>query len=152
MSAGGLSARWSVGVDADARVRMLTAHAHEMLGDRDRAIGELRRAHRELDLRGAVGWRDQAAGMLRRLGRRVASADGNPQLQTLSRRQLEVCELVSQGVKNREIAAQLVVSEKTVESHLERIFDRLSISTRAELVLAVEQLRATAPSDQKVSV
>lgn len=57
----------------------------------------------------------------------------------LSPRQLEVAELVSHGLTNREIAAHLVVEVRTVETHLERIFDRLDLTHRAQLARLVGQ-------------
>jgi DNA-binding NarL/FixJ family response regulator len=53
----------------------------------------------------------------------------------LTRREEEVCALVAEGLKNREIADSLKLSEHTVKNHLFRIFDRLGISNRAELIL-----------------
>jgi DNA-binding NarL/FixJ family response regulator len=40
---------------------------------------------------------------------------------------------VAQGKRNREVAAALFVSEKTVESHLARIYDKLGVRSRAAL-------------------
>jgi DNA-binding NarL/FixJ family response regulator len=51
----------------------------------------------------------------------------------LSERQLEVAHLVAEGLSNRQIAERLVVTERTVETHLERIFARLEIQSRARL-------------------
>lgn len=53
----------------------------------------------------------------------------------LSRREHEIVSKVAEGMKNREIAEMLGVSEHTVKNHLFRIFDRLGISSRAELIL-----------------
>ena len=53
----------------------------------------------------------------------------------LSHREEEVVSLVCQGLTNREIAEQLRLSEHTVKNYLFRIFDRLGVSSRVELVL-----------------
>lgn len=53
----------------------------------------------------------------------------------LSRRELEVIELVVQGYKNRDIAEKLFISEKTVKNHLSAIFNKLGVSDRLELTL-----------------
>jgi len=53
----------------------------------------------------------------------------------LTRRQEQVVTLVCQGLTNREIADQLRLSEHTVKNYLFRIFDRLGVSSRVELVL-----------------
>jgi DNA-binding NarL/FixJ family response regulator len=51
----------------------------------------------------------------------------------LGKRELEVLELIGQGLSTREIAAKLQISVKTVESHREHIKDKLSLSSGAEL-------------------
>jgi DNA-binding CsgD family transcriptional regulator len=51
----------------------------------------------------------------------------------LSTRERDVARLVAQGLSNREVADRLVVSERTVESHLYRVFSKLGVSTRQEL-------------------
>ena len=51
----------------------------------------------------------------------------------LTRRQREIAELVRQGLTNREIAARLVVSVRTVDTHVGHIFTRLRIHNRADL-------------------
>jgi DNA-binding CsgD family transcriptional regulator len=51
----------------------------------------------------------------------------------LSPREWEVATLVAHGAKNREIAERLVLAQRTIESHLERIYERLEISNRAQL-------------------
>jgi DNA-binding NarL/FixJ family response regulator len=53
----------------------------------------------------------------------------------LSRRQEDVVRLVSEGMTNREISQQLGLSEHTVRNYLFRVFDKLGVSTRVELVL-----------------
>jgi DNA-binding NarL/FixJ family response regulator len=55
----------------------------------------------------------------------------------LTRREDEICSLVAEGLKNREIAQLLSLSEHTVKNHLFRIFERLGISSRTELILYV---------------
>lgn len=57
-----------------------------------------------------------------------------------SDRELQVIERVGAGATNAEIAAALGLSEKTVESHLRRLFDRYGLLSRTELaVLAIEE-------------
>ena len=55
--------------------------------------------------------------------------------QILSGREQEVAALVADGLTNREIAGQLHLSECTVKNYLFKIFEKLGISTRVELVL-----------------
>jgi DNA-binding NarL/FixJ family response regulator len=53
----------------------------------------------------------------------------------LTHRERDVVRLVADGMRNQEIALQLNLSEHTVRSYLIRIFDKLGISSRVELVL-----------------
>jgi DNA-binding NarL/FixJ family response regulator len=52
----------------------------------------------------------------------------------LSRKEYHVVQFVSQGLKNREIADRLCISEQTVKSHLSRIFRKTNVTSRAQLV------------------
>jgi DNA-binding NarL/FixJ family response regulator len=51
----------------------------------------------------------------------------------LTQRELEVADLVAEGLGNREIAVRLYLSKRTVESHVEHIFGKLGLSSRAQL-------------------
>src|SRR5437763_1011254 len=53
----------------------------------------------------------------------------------LSPREREVVQLVAAGLRNKEIALRLQISEKTVKFHLGRIFDKLGVDSRTELLL-----------------
>jgi len=53
----------------------------------------------------------------------------------LSERELEVLKLAAKGMSNKEIAAQLALGVRTVQSHLGHIFDKLGVSSRTEAVL-----------------
>jgi DNA-binding NarL/FixJ family response regulator len=55
--------------------------------------------------------------------------------QILSKREQEVASLVADGLTNREVADQLHLSEYTVKNYIFKIFEKLGISTRVELVL-----------------
>jgi DNA-binding NarL/FixJ family response regulator len=58
----------------------------------------------------------------------------------LSKREREVTALVTQGLRNRDIADKLFISEQTVKNHLHNIFDKTGVSDRLELALyAVHQ-------------
>ena len=53
----------------------------------------------------------------------------------LTQREEAIVSLVAEGLKNREIAESLKLSEHTVKNHLFRVFEKLGISNRAELIL-----------------
>ena len=66
--------------------------------------------------------------------RRSTGTDG---LAALSGREREVADLVAMGRTNKEIAAELFLSEKTIENHMTRLFAKLGVSRRAEVAKAV---------------
>ena len=65
----------------------------------------------------------------------------NDPLNTLSERERELSDLVAQGLRNRAIAEELGLSEGTVKVYLNRIYEKLGISSRTELVLAIARAR-----------
>jgi len=58
----------------------------------------------------------------------------------LTRREVEIAEGCSRGLRNKEIASRLNISEKTVKGHLNNIFRKLRVDNRLELALQVLQL------------
>ena len=54
-----------------------------------------------------------------------------------------MAQLIADGLTTRQIAAQLVVSEKTVESHVSHIFTKLEVSSRAAIASAVAGLSSS---------
>jgi DNA-binding CsgD family transcriptional regulator len=106
-----------------ARARVLVALACRALGDNDTA--EL-----ELDAARAIFEELGAAPDLARVDAlvpAVAPADSRG----LSPRELQVLRLVAAGETNKAIAADLVLSERTVDRHVSNIFAKLGVSTRA---------------------
>ena len=78
---------------------------------------------------------------------RPVGADG---LSLLSKRELEVVQYLVQGLTNREIADRIGLSQHTVKNYLFRIFDKLGVSSRVELLfLALSQ--STNPTDSSAS-
>ncbi|HEX6254507.1 MAG TPA: LuxR C-terminal-related transcriptional regulator [Euzebyales bacterium] len=106
-----------------ARVRVLLAAACRQLGDDDTARMEEEAAREVLT---EVGARPDLA----RLGERTGGgwAEGAA---GLTAREVEVIRLVAAGLTNREIADELVISEKTVARHLNNMFTKLGLSNRA---------------------
>ncbi|QFU92380.1 AAA family ATPase [Amycolatopsis sp. YIM 10] len=112
------------------QARIVAGRALAANGDRDRGLAELLRAERDLAALGAYRYRDHAVRELRRFGRRVPRpAHGSGA--GLSNREHEIAQLVAAGRTNREIAEQLVISEKTVETHVSRVLRKLRVRSRA---------------------
>jgi DNA-binding CsgD family transcriptional regulator len=59
---------------------------------------------------------------------------GTDNLDPLTARETEIVALVAEGLSNREIAARLVISKRTVDAHVEHIYAKLGISSRVQLV------------------
>ena len=75
-------------------------------------------------------------GLLRRADRAQVAAPS-----TLTRRELEVLRLLADGLDQGEIAERLVISPKTVGSHIERVLAKLGAHSRAEAVALAYRLR-----------
>ncbi|MBN6037849.1 AAA family ATPase [Amycolatopsis sp. 195334CR] len=125
----GLAETAGCGIQA-GQARIVAGRALAANGDRARGLAELLRAERDMAALGAYRYRDHAVRELRRFGRRVPRpARGSGA--TLSHREHEIAQLVAAGRTNREIAEELVISEKTVETHVSRILRKLRVRSRA---------------------
>jgi len=129
--------------DPDARVIVLTSFAAEdqmlpalragaaayLLKDTDPA--ELERAVRAVAAGDSLLSPVVAARLLREVRR---SPSGDP-LASLTPREREVLGLLARGLSNRQIAAELVVAEKTVKTHVSNILAKLSVADRTQAAL-----------------
>lgn len=106
-----------------ARARALLARACRELGDVDSSKMELVAAREVLNALGAT----PALAEIDALEAPVALRDTHG----LTARELEVLRLLAAGQTNKAIAAELVLSERTVERHVSNIFAKLGVSTRA---------------------
>lgn len=128
----------------EALSRTLAGQALAQAGQRDRAVAELRRAASTLDACGALRYRESAERELGRLGQRPhrrtrrGRTDGAG-IASLTERELEVARLVVDRKTNGQIAAELFLSPKTVESHLRNIFNKMGVGSRVALARAVER-------------
>lgn len=104
-----------------ARTRVLIGLACRALGDEETAVLELEHATTVFEQLGALPDLARAEALVRR-----ESADTHG----LTPRELEVLRLVASGKTNRDIAAELVVSEHTVARHVQNIFTKLGVSSR----------------------
>lgn len=106
-----------------ARTRVMLAQACRLMGDENGAEMELDAARATFDQLGALPdiERVETISGLEKTAARVG----------LTAREIEVIRLVAKGKTNRAIADELIVSEKTVASHLSHIFTKLNLTSRA---------------------
>lgn len=114
-----------------ARVRMLVAAACHELNDRDRAELECDAARAVFDALGAASALARLEEFLGDPTDSGRSSAVNGRDGTITDREREVLQLVAVGHTNKSIAAELAISEKTVERHLGNIFTKLDVSNRA---------------------
>jgi DNA-binding CsgD family transcriptional regulator len=84
---------------------------------------------------GAALWAERARAELRRISGRAATPGA------LTPAEERVAALVAQGKTNREVAAALFLSDRTVEGHLSRVFAKHNIKHRAEVAPALAERR-----------
>jgi DNA-binding CsgD family transcriptional regulator len=137
----------------EARARLLAGRALAAAGEPVRAQTELRRAERALHECGALRWRDEAGRELRRLGARVERRRRGGQtaekgVASLTDREREIAELVRDRKTNPEIAGELFLSKKTIETHLRNIFRKLDASSRVEVARAIEREHGSRRQDR----
>jgi DNA-binding CsgD family transcriptional regulator/tetratricopeptide (TPR) repeat protein len=93
-----------------------------------------------LDRLGAKPQADRARRVLRSLGHRTAAPAAGPQdTGRLTRREEEVARLVAAGLSNAEIAGRLFISQRTVTTHLQHVYARLGLRSRAALTRYVDR-------------
>jgi DNA-binding CsgD family transcriptional regulator len=105
------------------------ARTRELIGLACRALGDGEAAALELDAARATFEQLKATPDVARVGALLNEQAGTS-MHGLTARELEVLRLVAAGRSNREIAAQLVISEHTVARHLQNIFAKLDVTSR----------------------
>jgi DNA-binding CsgD family transcriptional regulator len=114
-----------------ARTLLALGIAQRRAKRRKDARATLTRALEVFEEIGAVLWAERARAELRRISGRAASPGA------LTPAEERVAALVAQGKTNREVAAALFLSERTVEGHLSRVFAKLGVRHRGEIARAL---------------
>ena len=134
-----------VGAPVEAALsRLLAGRALAAAGERERAVSELQQAAGEFHACGARDHAAQAERELGKLGRRVhrRTAPGKRDgagIELLTERELEVARLIVDRKTNSQIATELFLSPKTVETHVRHLFQKLEVSSRVEVARVVER-------------
>jgi DNA-binding CsgD family transcriptional regulator len=125
------------------RARLLLSYGKWLR--RQRRVSEsrapLRDARAAFDAMGCAAWADQARSELRASGEASRRHDPFARDQ-LTAQELQIAQLAAQGLSNREIGQRLFLSHRTVGTHLYRVFPKLGINTRGELVGALASGRS----------
>jgi ATP/maltotriose-dependent transcriptional regulator MalT len=129
--------------------RAIEGKALAAAGERTRAVTALREAERVLDECGSLRVRDEMRRELRRLGARAevrgpASGD-DAGVGSLTKRELEIAELITDRLTNPQIAERLFLSKKTIETHIRNVFVKLGASSRVEVARIIERDRRERP-------
>jgi DNA-binding NarL/FixJ family response regulator len=95
-------------------------------------------------------WLDRVimANAITSLAREMSASKSDPEqtkISTLTDRELQVVSLVCAGLRNKQIASQLFISQATVRHHLTSIFNKLDLSDRLELILYAFKNRLVQP-------
>jgi len=112
-------------------------------GERSAAREVLRRAHALAAECGATRLASRARDELARSGARLIREPASG-VEALTPSEVRVAELAAEGLTNREVAQALFVSEKTVETHLGRVYRKLDIKSRHALPGALAERKAAA--------
>jgi DNA-binding CsgD family transcriptional regulator len=121
-----------------ARTQLAYGERLRRQGRRRDARMQLRVAHDAFVLASATPWIDRSAAELRATGVQVADA-APPRLPDLTPQELHIAMQVAEGKTNKEIAAALFLSTKTIEYHLANTYRKLDIHSRAELARIVSR-------------
>jgi DNA-binding CsgD family transcriptional regulator/tetratricopeptide (TPR) repeat protein len=116
-----------------ARTELLHGEVLRRRRRRAQARTHLRAACEGFERLGAAPWAELARAELRATGETARKRDPSTVGQ-LTPQELLIVRLVGQGATNREVAAQLFLSPRTVDYHLHKVFTKLGMSSRSELV------------------
>jgi DNA-binding CsgD family transcriptional regulator len=116
-----------------ARIELLLGEFLRRGRKRREARDHLRAAMAGFEQLGAAPWEERARNELRATGETARKRDPST-LGDLTPQELQIARLVASGARNREVAAQLFLSPRTIDYHLRKVFMKLGISSRAELM------------------
>ena len=130
----------AMGLDADcnrpfdaARTKLLYGEFLRRQRRRTDSREHLRAAVDGFEDLGAVAWAERARTELRASGETARKRDPST-IDQLTPQELQIAQLVGEGHSNKDVAARLFLSPRTVEYHLRKVFAKLGISSRAELI------------------
>jgi DNA-binding CsgD family transcriptional regulator len=121
-----------------ARCRLALGVVHRRLRRKRLARAALEAAVQAFDALGAASWLAEARAELARIG-------GRERIEGMSPSEQRVAELVAEGRTNRDIAAALFLTERTVASHLTHAYAKLGVRSRTELARVMHTTASNIP-------
>jgi DNA-binding CsgD family transcriptional regulator len=121
----------------EGRSRLAYGEWLRRAGQRVNARTQLRRAVEIFDKLGYVPWAGRARGELAASGETLRARASLDLSEALTPQELQVARIVADGVSNRDAAARLFLSTKTIEAHLHRVYRKLGITGRDQLAAAL---------------
>jgi DNA-binding NarL/FixJ family response regulator len=115
-----------------ARTALLLGEHLRRQRRRVEARAQLRAAQEMFELLGAEPWAERARVELRATGETARRRDPST-IDQLTPQELQIARLVSEGFSNKEVAAQLFLSPRTIEFHLRNVFSKLGVTSRTQL-------------------
>jgi DNA-binding CsgD family transcriptional regulator len=116
-----------------ARTRLSYGERLRRAGRRVEARAQLRAALETFERVGAAPWSERVGAELRASGETLRRRESH-EAEELTPQELQIALKVSEGKSNKEVGAALFLSHKTIEFHLGRIYRKLDIHSRAELI------------------
>jgi DNA-binding CsgD family transcriptional regulator len=129
------------------RARTLLAYGERLRRDRRKTEARIQ-LHSAVDMFEGLStplWADRARDELRATGETARKRDEST-LGTLTPQERRVARLVAEGASNKDVAAQLFLSSRTVEYHLGKVFTKLGVASRVELARLPLEPALTGPS------
>jgi DNA-binding CsgD family transcriptional regulator len=117
----------------EARTRLLYGEHLRRDKRRTEARDQLRAALAAFQQMSATPWEQRACAELRATGVTLRKRQQADSLTQLTPQQSQIARLVADGASNKDVAAQLFLSTRTVDYHLRNVFVKLGITSRAEL-------------------
>jgi ATP/maltotriose-dependent transcriptional regulator MalT len=117
-----------------ARIRLLYGQHLRRERRRVDAREQLRAAIETFEGLDATVWAERARTELRASGEAARKRDPST-VQELTAQELQVARIVAEGRSNKEVAAQLFLSPRTIDAHLRNVFSKLGITSRTQLAL-----------------
>jgi DNA-binding NarL/FixJ family response regulator len=115
-----------------ARTRLAYGERLRRARRRVEARDQLRAALETFEKLGAAPWAERARSELRASGETARKRDPSTIAQ-LTPQELQVARFVAQGLSNKEVAAQLFLSPRTIDAHLRNVFAKLQLTSRTQL-------------------